>query len=64
MLCQSCELREATQSFAQDEMSFIHGMSQQWCDHCVISTQLDFARKSAERIPELEEALRKLNEPE
>jgi len=64
MLCQNCGLREATQTFAQDEMSFIHGMSSQWCDHCVISTQLDHARRAAARIPELEEALRKLNVPE
>jgi len=40
-------------------MSFIHGMSQQWCKYCVIKEQLDFARKQAERVPQLEEELKR-----
>lgn len=58
MKCQNCGKREATQTFAQDEMSFIHGMTSQWCDYCVVKTQLDNAREQAKRIPILEQKLK------
>ena len=56
--CEKCGKREATQTWSQDEMSFIHGMSQQWCEYCVIKTQLAYAREQAKRIPNLEKELK------
>ena len=58
MKCEKCGKREATQTFAQDEMSFIHGMSSQWCEYCVVKTQLENAREQAKRIPMLENKLK------
>ena len=53
MICEKCGKREATQTFSQDEMSFIHGMYQQWCEYCVVKTQLEFAKEQQDRIPGL-----------
>ena len=60
MLCQKCGSRPATKTWAEGGiMDFIHGMSAQWCLHCVITEQLRFAREAAARIPELEAKLAK-----
>ena len=58
MICQNCNKREATQTYTDDMMSFIHGMSAQWCMYCVLTTQLAFARKQADRIPIIENDLK------
>jgi hypothetical protein len=58
MLCQKCKKREATETYVDDMMSYIHGLSYQWCNYCVISTQLAYARAQAERIPILEKELK------
>jgi hypothetical protein len=59
MLCQKCGQREATETWTNDLMSFVHGMSQEWCNYCCIKEQLDFAREQAMRIPQLEELLKR-----
>jgi hypothetical protein len=58
MKCQKCKVREGTETYVDDMMSFVHGWSQQWCNYCVITTQLAYAREQAERIPILEKELK------
>ena len=58
MICQKCGKREATETFIDDMMSFIHGISYQWCNYCVLTTQLAYAREQVKRIPILEAELK------
>ena len=58
MLCQKCKKREATETYVDDMMSFIHGWTYQWCNYCVLTTQLAHAREQALRIPILENELK------
>jgi hypothetical protein len=53
MKCEKCGIREATQIWSTDEMSFIHGISLMWCEYCVVKSQLEYAEKQRDRIPEL-----------
>jgi hypothetical protein len=58
MLCQKCNKREATETYIDDMMSFIHGISYQWCNYCVLITQLAYVREQVLRIPILEQELK------
>jgi hypothetical protein len=44
-------------------VGFIHGMSEQYCERCVVTLQLDYARDLAVKIPALETRLAELGGP-
>ena len=52
-MCYKCGKHEATETYAEDTMSWIHGMSVRWCKGCVLSKQLEVACERAAAIPEL-----------
>lgn len=64
--CQKCHKRPATAFWTGDEgtIAFIHGFYQMWCEICCVEEQLKVARKSAERIPEMEKHLADLKAKE
>lgn len=54
MTCQKCGIGEGTQTWCESgAIGYVHGLSQQWCDRCVLTTQLAYARERAAAIPEL-----------
>ncbi len=59
MTCQNCQQREATETWVDDGgvFAYAHGMSQRWCLRCVLTAQLEHARKMAAQIPDLERQL-------
>lgn len=60
-ICQNCHIRQATVNWLGEgsTLDFVHGMFQRWCNICSLEAQLEYARKSAARIPELEKELEK-----
>ena len=59
--CPHCGTREATENWCPEGMlGYVHGAYQRWCKHCVVEAQLDYCRKSAAIIPELEAKLKDL----
>lgn len=66
MICQNCGKREATITWVGEggTLAWVHGMGQEWCKLCCVKEQLKYAKKQAERIPELKEELRQLIEQE
>jgi len=58
-LCANCHQRPGTLTWVGEggTLAFTHGLSQQWCESCVVSAQLTHARASAARIPTLESRL-------
>lgn len=63
--CENCGEREATERWVGSggTLALTHGMSEQWCEVCVLEKQLEHARERAEEIPKLEEKLERLREP-
>jgi hypothetical protein len=61
-LCAKCGEREATRIWTESALAHVHGMSERRCEQCVVEAQLEFCRKRAEAIPELERRLRELTE--
>lgn len=55
--CKDCGKDRPLTAYADSVMDFVHGNYVKLCSRCVIVRQLDDARKSAERIPELEAKL-------
>lgn len=66
VICQNCGQREGTENWVGEggTMAFIHGMHQCWCKICCCEAQLEYARKLAATIPELEVKLAALKEKE
>ena len=62
VMCQNCGEREGTNDWVGEGgmLAWSHGWSQKWCDLCCVREQLAHAKKLAERIPELEEKLERL----
>lgn len=61
MMCQRCNERPGTETWCDSGvLGFVHGMSAQWCERCVVEEQLAHARKAAARIPELEAELSRI----
>ena len=58
-LCQNCGKRPATQNWIGigSTPDYVHGNFARWCELCCVEAQLEYARKAAERIPELEKRL-------
>jgi hypothetical protein len=59
-LCSKCGERLATQRFSEhaSAMSIAHGeLGDPWCEHCIVSRQLEYARDRATAIPRLEARL-------
>ena len=64
MTCEKCQQREATHTWCDDGvLGFVHGVSSQWCERCVVQEQLIHARTMAERVVELEKRLFELGGP-
>lgn len=56
--CQNCGRKVPTKAFAEGGvMAMVHGLSVQWCQVCILTRQLEFARERAAAIPELEKML-------
>lgn len=59
--CQKCGEREATQIWCDSGVfGWAHGMGQNWCEICVLETQLEHAKERAAAIPEMEKKLEEL----
>lgn len=61
VMCENCGNREATLVWSNSSMGYVHGMYESWCEICCVEEQLKFAKKQANRIPELEKKLKELN---
>lgn len=63
-MCSKCGTRKAVLDWVNDggALAYVHGLSMRWCELCAVETQLEHARKQAARIPELEAALKALQE--
>ena len=61
-ICTNCKIRPASLVWAGDGgiIGVIHGAYTYWCERCSVIEQLDYARKAAARIPELEKKLAEL----
>lgn len=57
--CQHCNERPATQTWVGEggAFAYVHGAYQFWCKVCVLTAQLEHARKMAESIPAIEQEL-------
>ena len=60
--CQNCHKRPGTLSWVGEggSLAMVHGMSVLWCEFCVLSAQIKYAKDLAKGIPELEKKLREL----
>ena len=60
--CQKCRKREGTHNWVGEGgvLAMTHGMSQRWCEYCVVEAQLAHARKLSALIPALESRLLEL----
>jgi hypothetical protein len=61
-MCQNCGKREATECWVGEGgvLALVHNMSQSWCKICCIEAQLEYAKKIANKIPDLEKELEEL----
>lgn len=62
IVCENCGERNATMEWVGEggALAWSHGWSSNWCELCCVREQLAYAVKQAERIPELEEELERL----
>jgi len=59
-LCAKSCGREADEYFGEDlnAMNIIHGEhGQPWCNHCILSRQLEYAEERANAIPNLKQRI-------
>lgn len=58
-VCQNCKRRPAVLDWVGEggALAYVHGMHVRWCQRCAWEAQLDYARKSALQIPDLENKL-------
>jgi hypothetical protein len=56
-VCQRCHQRPSTQIIADSVIGHNHGFYEVWCEHCALTTALEYAQAAAARIPELEAKL-------
>lgn len=63
-ICQNCGKRPAETNWVGEgsTMDLIHGNYVQWCNLCCAKESLIYARKQADRIPELEKLIKELEE--
>ena len=62
-LCANCNMRKGTERWGGtfDSITLARtGWHQMWCMRCVLSAQLEYAKKLAATIPELERQLAEL----
>lgn len=66
MLCQKCQQRPATKVWLSEggALALVHGMGQDWCEQCVLSEQIAYAKAAADRLPDLETRLKELDAAE
>lgn len=62
IICANCGEREGTINWVGrgGVMDFVHGMYEVWCELCAVEADLEYAKKQAKRVPELEKKLEKL----
>lgn len=53
-ICSICNRRTATLDWANDPTAAIYGWTTRVCEICSVEEQLSYARKQADRVPELE----------
>lgn len=55
MVCQNCHLHLATTKWVGTEgmIAAVHGIFQYWCECCVVTEQIDYARRMQDSIPDL-----------
>ena len=65
-VCANCNKRPATKAWTGDGgvMDLVHGNFAFWCEFCILTAQIEHAKKRAACIPKLEADLRSLNDPE
>jgi hypothetical protein len=63
-MCANCGKRPATNNWVGEgtTLDLIHGNYVQWCEPCCAKASLEYARKQADRIPELEDWVKRLEE--
>jgi len=64
MLCANCNNREGTICWIGDggALAYVHGMYSMWCELCATIANLDYAKKQANLIPELEKKIKELEQ--
>lgn len=62
LACAHCHERKGTVSYYGDTtaMGWIHSHPALWCEYCVVTEQLAYARTRAAEIPGLEQRLNEL----
>ena len=57
-VCQNCGADRPLRDFAEGgTMAWVHGVYARWCEVCILTRMLEFARERAAAIPELEKKL-------
>ena len=58
-ICEKCKKHTASHIWVGDggAMAFVHGQYEEWCECCIIKTQLASFRLHAKQIPILEKKL-------
>ena|SRR5437016_2424084 len=61
-LCEHCGKHPSTIRWVGvgSSLDLVHGLYEMWCETCVTRAQLEFAKKAAERVSELQVKLREL----
>jgi ABC-type polar amino acid transport system ATPase subunit len=64
--CDNCHQRKATDKWVGEGgvLELVHGLAQDWCEFCVVTRQLEYARRYAARVPILEQRLGELEAPD
>jgi hypothetical protein len=63
-LCERCHQRPGKVLWVGEggALAYVHGGGSWWCHRCVLTAQIDFAKKLAEQIGPLEAALAALED--
>jgi hypothetical protein len=61
-LCESCGQRDATIAWIGEgsSLDYVHGDFERWCELCVVTAQLDYAKAIVTKIPKLKAKLKEL----
>ena len=61
--CDNCHERDALVIWSEGAIAYVHGQKAYWCEACVLTEQIPYAREAAARLKEMEERLKQLNSP-
>lgn len=59
-LCQKCLWRPATELFAEGDLELSHSWFYFYCERCVVTSQIAYAKEIASRLPKLKRKLAEL----